>query len=202
MRVLERVAALRAREDRVGPAAARGLGVFSLGLGLAGLIAPGALKGALGLRHPTNEVVRTAFGARDFGLGAALLAQPHRPEWMWARVAGDALDIGTLIAGDRSDNPNRRALRSALAGVLAVTAADVALALRLGRPEPATGLFGRELPGVARVRGAAGMMGEHLTKNLHLTKKGRLTKKAHLVKKAHLTNKAHLAKKVLPAAVL
>ena len=187
MWVLERVAALRPREDRLGPAAARGFGAFSLGLGLFELAAPGVLKRSLGLRHPSDAVVQGAYGAREIAAGAALLAQPHRPELMWARVAGDALDIATLIAGDRSDNPKRRTLHAALGGVLAITAADIALALRLSRPQPARRVFGHELPDFHHLRGAADTMNQHWNKTV-LPAAGALN--------------TRLVKKVLPAAVL
>lgn len=166
MRILERASARERRLYAAGPAAARGFGAFSLALGVAELAAPEALKRSLGLRHPSASVVRSAYGLREVVAGAALLAQPHRPEWMWARVGGDALDIATLIAGDRSDNPQRARLRTALGGVLAVTAADVAVALLLARRRPATRLFGHEFPSLHGVQGAAGMIDKHLARKV------------------------------------
>jgi hypothetical protein len=187
MWVLDQVAAWRLREDRLGPAAARGFGALSIGLGLLELAAPGALKRSLGLHHPSETGVRGAYGAREIAVGAALLAQPHRAELMWARVAGDALDIATLIAGDRSDNPKRRTLHAALGGVLAVTAADIAVALRLSRPRPARRVFGHELPDFHPLRGAADTMNQHWNRTV-LPAAGALNKQ--------------LVRKVLPAAVL
>lgn len=158
------VAEWRPSLDDPDRAAARALGVYSLGLGLFVLTAPEAVKRALGLKHPSVDVLRAGYGVREVGAGVALLAQPSNPAWVWARVGGDALDIATLVAADRSDNRRRTTLRTALAGVIALTAADIALALRLGRPKPATRLFGREFPHLSSVHGVAAMIDERVVK--------------------------------------
>jgi hypothetical protein len=111
--------------DRV----ARGLGWFSIGLGLAELVAPGKLARALGLEGKEN-VVR-AFGAREIGAGVGALSIDPGPA-IWSRVGGDLLDLGTLAVGLRSgDSEQRRNAGIAIAAVLGVTIADIVTAAAL-----------------------------------------------------------------------
>jgi hypothetical protein len=51
-----------------------------------------------------------------------------KPVGLWNRVAGDGIDIATLLAGMRSDNPKRDNVMLALAVVVGVTALDVVAA--------------------------------------------------------------------------
>jgi hypothetical protein len=60
------------------------------------------------------------------------LRSPHAAAWMWGRVGGDALDLGTLAMGLRRDNPQRENVGLALVAVAGVTALDVLCATALG----------------------------------------------------------------------
>lgn len=79
-----------------------------------------------------------ACGLRELaaGLGVGSSSQPG--SWLWARVAGDAVDLallGTVLAR----HPARRTRTlAATAAVLSVTAADVMTARRASRDEPGT----------------------------------------------------------------
>ncbi len=75
-------------------ALARGLGWFSLGLGLAEVLAPAALCRATGLRG--RETLVRVYGLRELAAGAAILASHDPTPWIWSRVAGDALEPGAL----------------------------------------------------------------------------------------------------------
>ena len=109
---------------------ARLLGWLSLGLGLPELATPTVITRALGLeRRPTR--VRTAYGLREVIAGVGLLSDSRPGPWMWARVAGDALDLATLAAALSEDNPRRRTVGVALLAVAAITALDVRTALDL-----------------------------------------------------------------------
>ena len=78
--------------DRLGKA----LGWFSFGLGLAELIAPRQITRALGMEGK-EELVR-AYGAREIGAGILCLSI-DKPLGLWNRVAGDGIDIATLLTG-------------------------------------------------------------------------------------------------------
>ncbi|WP_219420259.1 SRPBCC family protein [Pseudonocardia nigra] len=114
---------------------ATGLALFSLGLGSAQVGAPGAVARLVGADDgPTSRaVVRWACGVRELaaGLGAGTSSAPGR--WIWARAAGDLVDLA-LLGTVLTRHPGRRARTLvAAAAVLGVTAADVATARRATR---------------------------------------------------------------------
>jgi hypothetical protein len=119
---------------------ATGLALFSLALGSAQVGAPGTMARLIGADDgPTSRtVMRWACGLRELaaGLGVGSSSQPG--SWLWARVAGDAVDLallGTVLAR----HPTRRTRTlAATAAVLSVTAADVMTARRASRDEPGT----------------------------------------------------------------
>lgn len=112
---------------------ARGLGWFSLGLGLAELVAPGRLASAFGLEGKENLI--RAFGAREVGAGIGALSDTPAPA-IWSRVAGDLLDLGTLALGARDgDDQQRRNAGIAIAAVVGVTLVDLLTAASLGKEQ-------------------------------------------------------------------
>lgn len=104
--------------DRLGKA----LGWFSFGLGLAELVAPRQITQALGMEG--KEGLVRAYGAREIGAGVLCLSV-DKQLGLWNRVAGDGVDIATLVTGLGKDNPKRNNVAIALAVVLGVTALDV-----------------------------------------------------------------------------
>ena len=71
-----------------------GLGILSLAIAAAELLAPRKITEALGVEG--SETVVRAFGAREAAAGAALLVAPAVSTNVWMRVAGDAMDLGAL----------------------------------------------------------------------------------------------------------
>ncbi|MHA6718599.1 hypothetical protein ACX40Y_04020 [Sphingomonas sp. RS6] len=107
-----------------------GLGLFSIGLGIAELVASKRI--ARGLAADEQDGLVRAFGAREMLAGAALLANPAHSVRVWNRVAGDAMDIAALgLAARRA--PDNKAVWGAIAFVAAATAIDVVTALGLDR---------------------------------------------------------------------
>jgi hypothetical protein len=104
-------------------AMATGLGWFSIALGLAELLAPRATAQLTGSQQGKNLL--QAYGLREIATGIGLLTSKDPQPWLWARVAGDALDIATLAADLRSGNPQRRSAAWSLIAVMGVTALDV-----------------------------------------------------------------------------
>ena len=130
-----------------------GLGWFSLGLGTAQLLAPGAMNRLVGADdHATSRaVMRWLGGAREVAAGAGIESR-YRPElWLWARVAGDMLDLsmlGTVLASPRRGPGGRSRAAMATAAVLGTTVADVVAALRVSRNGTHNGESGKALSGV------------------------------------------------------
>jgi hypothetical protein len=113
---------------------AKGLGWFSVGLGIAGLAAPRAVRRLIGLTdgRGANLVVR-AVGAREIASGVAILSMPGRSRPVWARVVGDAMNLVLLGWAMRSLCKSRTRLYGAMAAAAAVTAVDVLVGMRLAR---------------------------------------------------------------------
>jgi hypothetical protein len=112
--------------DQVG----RALGWFSFALGFAEVIAPGRLTRVLGMGR--QEALLRVYGAREIAAGIMALSSDRRTA-LWSRVAGDGLDLATLLAARRADNPKRGNVGVAIGLVLGVAALDVAAALALSR---------------------------------------------------------------------
>jgi len=112
-------------------ALAQGLGWFSIGLGVAELVAPERLARFLGMEERT-ELIRT-YGAREILTGVGILSQDDPTPWIWGRVGGDALDLGTLAMGLGRDNPQRGNVGLAIGAVAGVMALDLICAQALGR---------------------------------------------------------------------
>ncbi len=104
-------------------ALARGLGWFSIALGVAELAAPRTLARTLGMKD--SEHIIAGYGAREIATGIGILAATDPAPWIWGRVGGDVLDFGTLATGLTADNPRRGSVFAALATVVAVTGLDV-----------------------------------------------------------------------------
>ena len=110
---------------------ARGLGWFSIGLGLAELLAPRGVAKVAGIRGGNTALIRL-FGLREIASGIAIFAGGRRPAGpVWSRVVGDALDLACLGAAYASPKNDKARLTFATANVLAVTALDVLCAQQL-----------------------------------------------------------------------
>lgn len=119
---------------------ARGLGWFSVGLGTLEVVAPGTLIRFLGVQEERTSIVR-AYGLRELVAGVGLLTQPAAATtWVWARVAGDVLDIATLGSATTGNPTARKRTGNTLAMLTAITVVDVlvARALTIERAEPPT----------------------------------------------------------------
>ena len=85
--------------------AAQGLGIFSLALGVAELLAPRTLARMTGM-HGRETLIR-AYGLREIVNGIGLLSSADPRPWLWGRVAGDALDLSTLALRTGQTHVNR-----------------------------------------------------------------------------------------------
>ena len=112
--------------------AARALGWFSIGLGLAELIAPRVLSRFLGLEG--REGVLRTYGVREIATGIGILNSSNPEPWLWGRVAGDALDVASLGKGLFSSD-NKLGVAAAMGALAGVTFADVATAQILSELE-------------------------------------------------------------------
>ncbi|MDP9367929.1 MAG: SRPBCC family protein [Chloroflexota bacterium] len=124
--------AQRGLENGKGQRLARALGWFSHGLGLAQLIAPSDVARLIGIKDDDdNRALLRAIGVREIVPGLGILVRPRPVGWLWARLAGDAMDLALLGSALTSKNVRRDRVAAATAAVVGVTALDVFCATRL-----------------------------------------------------------------------
>jgi uncharacterized membrane protein len=118
---------------------ARGLGWFSIGLGLAELLAPRMIARVSGGTGRHTGLIRL-YGLREIASGLLIFGRPDNPApGVWSRVVGDAIDLATLGAAAASSDTNKAGVAFAATNVLAVTALDVTCARQLsGQASDAT----------------------------------------------------------------
>lgn len=111
---------------------ATAVGWFSIGLGLAEVLAPKRFAKLIGVRNDHTLLFRM-LGLREIAGGIGVLTQPKSAGRHWSRVAGDAIDISLLGVTLLSDDSNRARVAAATAVVAGVTALDVLNARQLGK---------------------------------------------------------------------
>ena len=118
-------------EDGNAEQLARFLGWFSIGLGIAEIVAPRQLAEMIGVDNKPG--LFRLMGIREIGSGVAILSQEQPAGAVWSRVAGDMLDLALLGSQLDSDNPEREKTLAATMSVLGVTAVDLYTAKRLSQ---------------------------------------------------------------------
>src|SRR5688572_26476184 len=126
--------AIERADDRQSERLARALGWFSIGLGLAEVVAPHSVARLVGLEDDDgNRRLLRGMGMREIASGIGILSQRRPTPWVWSRVAGDALDLALLGSALRSENSQKGRVVAATAAVLGVTALDVYCGTQLHR---------------------------------------------------------------------
>jgi uncharacterized membrane protein len=139
---------------------AKGLGWYSLVLAAAQLLAPRTLTRWLGLDdNERNVAVMRAVGVRELVKGVGILTSYRPAGWLWARVAGDAMDLTMLgmargarrnaeqrrmdltmlrigRGARRDDEQRRRRVDAGIAAVAGTTAVDLWAAAGMTRRAP------------------------------------------------------------------
>jgi uncharacterized membrane protein len=112
---------------------AKGLGWFSIGLGLAELVSPEGVGRVAGVRN--HRTMLRGAGVRELMSGIGILSQPRAAGWVWSRVVGDIMDLSLLgkELSNATDEDQHRRARNALLAVAGVTALDVLCSVRLSQ---------------------------------------------------------------------
>ncbi len=117
----------------------RVLGWFSIGLGLAELLAPRAVAHTIGVGH--HPVLMRMSGLRGIASGMSLLAQRQTGRRSWLRVAGEVMDLallGAAAASPRADRGRIAAAGAALAGLVALDLRAIRRVREIAQPETAS----------------------------------------------------------------
>jgi uncharacterized membrane protein len=137
----------RPERARHSDALIRGLGWFSIALGVAEFVAPGAVAKLVGMRRVRNPTVIRLLGLREMAGGVGILTAHAPAPWLWARVAGDVMDLA-LLGVARDDAVDRTRLIGSAVAVAGVTALDT----YGSRQARADGTRGVNTPGQIEVR--------------------------------------------------
>jgi uncharacterized membrane protein len=112
---------------------ARGLGWFSIGLGLTELLAPRLVARLCGGQGRHTGLIRL-YGLREIASGLMIFSQGKKPaSAVWSRVAGDVVDLATLGTAALSSKTNKAGVLFGTVSVLGVAAVDVMCAQELSR---------------------------------------------------------------------
>ena len=132
---------------------AKGLGWFSLGLGVAQLVAPRQVANMIGLPGDDDEqTIMRLIGLREIASGLGILAQADPTPWVWSRVAGDGMDLALLYAAMNSPKASKDRVTAATMAVIGITAADLLCSLNLtASPNDTSGAATNDVPVTAAV---------------------------------------------------
>jgi uncharacterized membrane protein len=112
---------------------ARGLGWFSIGLGLAQITAPRRVARMIGVNDEATRDTILAIGVRELASGVGILMRERPVAPIWIRVGGDVMDLALLGRALRGDDARRNRLTGAIAAVVGLTILDVLAGQNLAR---------------------------------------------------------------------
>jgi hypothetical protein len=114
-------------EERV----AKALGIFSLGLGVAQLIAPNGLSRLIGVGNAGR--LMQGLGAREIASGVGILKNERPAGWLWSRVGGDVMDLALLGAALKNAGSEKRKVAAAAVLVGGIAIFDLVMSRRMSR---------------------------------------------------------------------
>lgn len=125
----------RKQKDQEPRRLTRGLGWFSIGLGAVQVLTPGGIDRAVGVSDKSHNraVMAGVGGARELAVGVGILSMRQPKPWLWARVAGDVLDLAMLGRAMFNHRNARGRMALVMTSVVGVTAADVLAIVRQSR---------------------------------------------------------------------
>src|SRR5262249_17391367 len=97
-------------------------------------LAPDRMARMIGIRRSriAARVLRLV-GLRELGAGLGILSRARSERWLWARVAGDVMDLGLLGTAMRSRRVRRERIAAATAAVVGVTVLDALSSAKLSQ---------------------------------------------------------------------
>ena len=84
---------------------AKGIGLFSIALGLTEVLMPGQLAGLIGVSDRYRKFL-PLLGAREIAHGIGIMSSAKPTTAVWTRVGGDVLDLAYLGAAFMSNDTN------------------------------------------------------------------------------------------------
>ncbi|HEY0345564.1 MAG TPA: SRPBCC family protein [Solirubrobacteraceae bacterium] len=113
---------------------ARGLGAFSFALGVPQILAPGRMNRMIGVKDDaSSRRWMRVVGIREIAAGVGIFSERRPKEWVWARVAGDTMDLALLGSALRGKTEQPARTLAATGAVIGAFAADLLDGLKLSR---------------------------------------------------------------------
>jgi hypothetical protein len=114
------------RTNGRGQTLTTGLTWFSVGLGIAQLVAPARMAKLIGMRDTDDgRSLMRLIGVRETAAGLGLLSGTKADAWLGARIGGDLIDLALMAGAMRQRGTNQTRLRAATGAVLGITALDI-----------------------------------------------------------------------------
>jgi uncharacterized membrane protein len=130
--VTQRVEAATDGRGRRGERLAQGLGWFSVGLGVAEVVAPRQVARMVGVGEDAMSCATLrAVGLREIASGLGLLTKRKPSAWAWSRLSGDVIDLALLGNALRARQRDGDRVAATIAAVLGVSVIDGLAARRL-----------------------------------------------------------------------
>jgi hypothetical protein len=107
----------------------RTLGWLSIALGIMAVLQPKKTAEMAGI-SADETAVRSALGARELACGTGILKSETPTPWLWARVAGDTVDLTVLAGALGAGNGKHQRTMYALAAIACITALDLVASVR------------------------------------------------------------------------
>lgn len=123
----------RSIENAASAKFAKGIGLFSIALGLAEVVAPTQLASLIGLSDRHAKYL-PLLGAREIAHGVGIMKSTKPTTAVWTRVGGDAIDLAFLGSAFTDSDTNKLRLGGAVAAVAGVTFLDLICAQKLSKP--------------------------------------------------------------------
>ncbi|SDV46759.1 hypothetical protein [Chitinasiproducens palmae] len=117
------------KASSAAPTVARGLGWFSIALGVTELLVPRAVAAFAGSTASPGRV--RLYGLREIACGIGLLRANNPRGFVWARLAGDAVDLATVGADAGASAQARQRAAVAAVGLAGVATLDLGTAAAL-----------------------------------------------------------------------
>ena len=126
---------------------AKGLGIFSFALGIPQTLMPGRVNRMIGVKDDTkSRTLMRVVGVRELAAGVGIFTDPRPTQWIWARVAGDTMDLALLRSALRNKSRSPGRTLAATGAVAGAFAADVVDGIRLSRASDGNGDGAGEQP--------------------------------------------------------
>src|SRR3954454_9177262 len=146
---------------------AKGLGIFSFGLGIAQLAVPDRVNELIGVKDTAKtRAIQRAIGVQELSAAQGIFAFSPPTPVLWTRVAGDMVQLGLLVNALTGKRNDRAKLFRTIGAVAGIGVVDAFVSARYQARWPKEPTQGKPLP---RTRDDDNMLQAHFDGNPAIT---------------------------------